>query len=63
MVTGNMLSIYQKKSGDASKKCKVMKIFFQKNFCREIRQAGLAANASRWVETKNRGLKTTLKSS
>ncbi|MDO8720906.1 MAG: hypothetical protein Q7J31_01600 [Syntrophales bacterium] len=58
-----MESIYQKKNGDASTKCMVRKIFFQENFCREIRQAGLAANASRWVETKNRGLKTTLKSS
>jgi len=40
-----------------------MKIFFRVNFCREIWQAGLAANASRWVEMKNRGLKMTLKSS
>jgi len=39
------------------------KIFFQENFCREIRQVGLAANANRWVETENRGLKMTLKSS
>lgn len=44
-------------------KMQVMKIFFQENFWQEIRQARLAANASRWVETKNRGLEMTLKSS
>ena len=63
MVMGNMMSIYQKKKRDASTKCRVMKIFFQENFCREIRQAGWAANAGPWVEMKNRGLKMTLKSS
>jgi len=59
---GNMMSIYQKKSRDVSKKCRAMKIFFQGDFCREIRQAESAANACRWVEMKNRGLKMTLKS-
>jgi hypothetical protein len=63
MVTGNMVSIYQKNNGDASTKCRTMKIFFQENFYREIRQAGLAANVSRWVEMKKHGLKMTLKSS
>ena len=63
MVMGNMESIYQKNNGDAITKCMVMKIFFQKNFCREIRQAGWAANNGPWVEMKNSGLKMTLKSS
>ena len=63
MVMGNMESIYQKKKRDASTKCRPMKIFFQENFYREIRQTGLTANASRWVEMKNSGLKMTLKSS
>jgi len=39
-----------------------MRIFFRVNFFRQIRQAGLAANACRWVEMKNDGLKMTLKS-
>jgi len=58
-----MMIVYQKGTEDAIPKCRVVKIIFQENFCREIRQAGLAVNAIRWVEMKNDGLKMTLKSS
>ena len=38
-------------------------IFFHGSYRRELRQEGLATDASLWVETKNRGLKIILKSS
>jgi len=45
-----MMIVYQKGTEDAIPKCRVVKIIFRENFCREIRQAGLAVNAIRWVE-------------
>ena len=62
MVMGNMKIVYQKESGDASKKCREMKNIFYGCFMVRNIGGGIALNAIPWVETKNCGLKMSLKS-
>ena len=62
MVTGNMMSIYQKKNGDASKKCREVKNIFQGSLSFRNLSDWMASDAIQWVETEKCGLKKPLKS-
>ena len=62
MVMGNMVSIYQKKKRDASKICGEVKIIFRGGFSFRNIAGGIVSDAIPWVETKNGGLKMSLKS-
>jgi len=62
MVMGNMVSIYQKKKRDASKIWGEVKNIFQGSLSFINLSDGIASDAIRWVETKNGGLKMSLKS-